>query len=186
MPPRLDRGLKQNIEGCRRVFLHGLVIINMDDNQLEMLLPFKGPFKGKGRNRRAVRQLESQMIEIRIAMEHVVDQYNSTFVTRPRPVNLMIHKRGKHMHPMLTWRKSIRGGSFFHLFGNEEGEALLRQLRPNTVRVMADFDNKRLILNFKSKVAFSALSAYWLMEEGEQAQAVWFDGSSRNPLRRTG
>lgn len=158
--------------------------MRMGDNTRDECLPFKGPFKGKGQNRKAARFLGHEAESIRDEMKRIVEQFNETF-SKPRPVNLRVHGRGRN-HPMLSWRLAVHGGSYLHLFGSEDGERLLSGLGPNTVRKLAEFDRHRLHLNFKSKIIFSMLMAYQIFMDGQESEAAWFDGRSRNPMHRTG
>jgi hypothetical protein len=162
-----------------------IVPVDNDDNRSFDCIPFKGPFKGKGENRRAARILGDQYDEVIKDMERVVVKFHEIF-PQPRPVNLSIQRRPGRIHVLLSWRQAIRSGSFLHLFGSEDGEALLVDLGPHTVRRLAEFDRLRQILNFRSKLLFAGVDGYRLYRMGQEAEAAWFDGHSRDPLQRTG
>jgi hypothetical protein len=158
------------------------MIITMDDNHVDFYFPFKGPFKGKGLNRKASQHLDDQYAEVRQEMLWVVDDFQKTF-PRPRPVNLSIHQRHNNYHALLSWRYAVRGGSYLHLFGNQNGEKILDELGPHTTKRLAEFDRMRLTLNFKSKVVFSALQAYRLYKTGCDMEDAWFNGRRARTLK---
>ncbi|MEN8132066.1 MAG: hypothetical protein ABFS45_18190, partial [Pseudomonadota bacterium] len=79
-------------------------------------MPFKGPFKGKGQNRKAARLLDLELESIRVEMKQVVARYNAAFPTTPRQVNLRLQGR-PNAHTLLSWRQAVRSGSYLHLFG---------------------------------------------------------------------
>ena len=145
-----------------------------DDNAQEYCLPFKGPFKGKGQTRKAVRMLDAEMDAIREEMVRVVEAYNDTFPTTPRPVNLRILNRPM-AHSLLSWRQARHSGSYLQLFGAETGEEILSRLGPNAVNLLAKFDRERLRLNFRCKLIWSARHAYQLYQEGLDSQIAWFE-----------
>ncbi len=134
--------------------------MSADDNQTELGTPFKGPFKGKGQNRKAVRELQFEMENIRARMEDIVGNFNLAFPSTPRVVNLRILKRGAISYPLMWWRQTCSGGSFFLLFNSEPGQRLLSQLMPRSVELLAKFDRERLMINWESKVIGSTLDAY--------------------------
>jgi hypothetical protein len=156
----------------------------MDDNHVDLSLPFKGPFKGKGQNRKAAHALRDEYTLILKEMERVVALFHETF-PQPRPINLSIHRRSKY-HVLLSWRYAVHGGSYLHLFGNVNGEKLLAGLGPNTVRRFAELDRIRLELNFRSKIVYTGIQAYQLFLKGLEAEVAWFNGRSRNPIQRAG
>lgn len=142
------------------------MLTSTNDNPL--YIPFiKGPFKGKGANRVAVRELVAEMAQIRKAMDQLIATYNATFA-RPRLVNLGLIQR-RNTYPLMWWRESVGGGPFIQLFQSERsdrGRELLRKAGPNTVSALRDFDRQRLILNFRSKIVGSALEAFVIYERG--------------------
>ena len=147
-----------------------------DDNDRQYCLPFKGPFKGKWQNRKAVRILDSEMQTIREEMVQLVERFNATFPSSPRPVNLRIHNRPAS-HRLLSWRQATHSGSYLQLFGSEAGTEILSRLGPNAVQLFANFDLERLRLNFRSKLIWSTHHAYQLYQEGLDSQAAWFEGN---------
>ena len=144
----------------------------MSDNHHDECHPFKGPFKGKGQTRKAIQQLEAELASILAEMTQVVDQYNVTFPSTPRPVNLRIHRR-PNAHSLLSWRDVGPSGSYLHLFGTEVGHAILARLGPNAIHLLARFDQERLRLNFLSKLIWSALHAHRLHQDGMERQGAW-------------
>ncbi len=162
-----------------------IVSVGIDDNHSFESMPFKGPFKGKGQNRKAARMLEAQYAEVLREMERAVERFHEVF-PQPRPVNLSVHRRKGHNHVLLSWRHAVRSGSYLHLFGNQDGEKLLASLGPHAVQRLAEFDRVRLVLNFRSKLLHAGMECYRLYHLGQEDEAAWFDGRSRNPLQRTG
>ncbi len=144
----------------------------MSDNHYDECHPFKGPFKGKGQARKAIQHLEAELASILAEMAHVVEQYNATFPSTPRPVNLRIHRR-PNTHALLSWRDVGPSGSYLHLFGTEVGHAILSRLGPNAINLLARFDQERLRLNFRSKLIWSAWHAHCLHQDGMERQVAW-------------
>jgi len=151
----------------------------MDDNDQEYYIPFKGPFKGKGQNRKAARQLDAEMQIIREEMVQLVDRYNAAFPTTPRPVNLRILRRST-AHTLLSWRHARHSGSYLQLFSTKAGKEILSGLGPNAVSLLAKFDLERLRLNFHCKLIWSARHAYQLYQEGLDSQAAWFHSDNKS------
>lgn len=135
----------------------------IDDN-VQSCIPFKGPFKGKGQNRRAIRELKKELAQIRSEMDQLIEVYNETF-QRPRPINLRLLQRA-NTFPIMWWRAAVRSGPFIQLFNDPRGQVILSKLGPNTVRVLRDFDQQRLNLNFRSKVVGGALEGFEIYERG--------------------
>ncbi len=154
----------------------------MDDNDQAICLPFKGPFKGKGQTRKAVRMLDAEMDAIREEMVQVVESYNAAFPSTPRPVNLRILHRPT-AHSLLSWRQAKHSGSYLQLFGTEAGAEILSRLGPHAVQLLAKFDRERLRINFRSKLIWSTRHAYQLFQAGLDSQAVWFE--HRRPVQET-
>ncbi len=119
--------------------------------------PFKGPFKGKGQNARALRELESEMAGIHDEMRLVVERFNDQF-RMPRPVNLRI--LGKRVYPLLWWRVPGSSGTFIRLFDSVQGAAIIDTLMPQTHQVLMGFDQERIRLNFRSAVVGNAVESY--------------------------
>lgn len=139
------------------------MLTGIDDN-VQSCLPFKGPFKGKGANRRAIRELEVEMQQIRAEMDQLIKVYNSTF-KRPRLVNLRLIQR-KNTFPLMWWREAVSGGKFIQLFMDPRGKVILSRLGPNTIDVLKDFDRQRLNLNFRSKVVGGTLEGFEIYQNG--------------------
>ncbi len=119
--------------------------------------PFKGPFKGKGENRKALRELEIEMGEIRDEMNALTARFDETF-RPPRPINLRLSRRQSYL--MLWWRMPGRSGTFIRLFDNEKGLKVLASLLPETRRVFVGFDKERIRLNFRGSVVGHAIDNY--------------------------
>ena len=132
-----------------------------NDNRNSDSVPFKGPFKGKGLNRRIVKQLEYQMCEIKTSMENTVISFNEAFPTTPRVANLRILQRPTY--PLLWWRLPENGGKFFQLFNSREGQRILSRLKPtspNTIKLLAKYDKERIEINSRCKIIGSMLESY--------------------------
>jgi len=138
----------------------------LGDNQLDLGTPFKGPFKGKGKNRKAVRELELELAEVRECMESLVERYNEAFPNTPRLVNLRILKRGSQIYPLMYWRETCGTGTFFKLFGNDKGKKILDSIGPKSKELFTMFDKEKLRINFKSKLIGSAIEAYRIHCDG--------------------
>ncbi|MFK5892413.1 MAG: hypothetical protein QM504_04235 [Pseudomonadota bacterium] len=136
------------------------------DNQLDLGTPFKGPFKGKGKNRKAVRELELELVEVKLEMEKLIERYNEAFPNTPRLVNLRILKRGSQKFPLIYWRETCGSGTFFKLFGNDKGKQILNSIGPRSKELFTSFDKEKLIVNFKSKMIGSVIEAYNIYSEG--------------------
>jgi len=139
------------------------MLIGIDDN-VQTCLPFKGPFKGKGANRRAIRELTDEMQQIRAEMDQLIQVYNTTF-KRPRLINLRLLQRN-NTFPLMWWREAVSGGPFIQLFMDPRGKVILSRLGPNTVDVLKDFDRQRLNLNFRSKVVGGTLEGFEIYQKG--------------------
>jgi hypothetical protein len=74
-----------------------LALFNLGDNHSDLSLPFKG----KGQNRKAARELQHQYTLIRQEMKRVVALFHETF-PQPRPINLSIHRRSMYHVLLLT------------------------------------------------------------------------------------
>jgi hypothetical protein len=142
-----------------------IMTFDLDDNRFDACMPFKGPFKGKGQNRVALRQMETQLSEIMDEMDRLVAEFNHTLPSTPRPVNLRILRRSNH-HPLLSWRYAVRSGSYLKLFGSAQGHHILHHLGPHARQLLARFDRERLHLNFRCKLIWNCRDAYVLHEAG--------------------
>lgn len=119
--------------------------------------PFKGPFKGKGQNARALRELESELAEVLAEMRIIVERFNEDF-RMPRPVNLRI--LGKRVYPLLWWRVPGSSGTYIRLFDSEKGDAIMSSLMPQSRQALMSYDKERIRLNFRSAVVGNALESY--------------------------
>ena len=119
--------------------------------------PFKGPFKGKGANARALRDLDAELSQVLVEMRAVVERFNGDF-RAPRPVNLRI--LGKRHYPLLWWRVSGSSGTYIRLFDSAKGSAILETLMPQSRKILMSYDKERIRLNFRSSVVGNALEAY--------------------------
>ena len=140
-----------------------MMLTAIGDN-VQSCIPFKGPFKGKGANRRAIRELRNELAQIRLEMDQLIEVFNETF-QRPRPINLRLLQRAKTF-PIMWWREAMRSGPCIQLFNDPRGQVILNKLGPNTVKVLRDFDQQRLNLNFRSKVVGGALEGFEIYERG--------------------
>jgi len=123
--------------------------------------PFKGPFKGKGANRRALRELESDLQNIHDEMDTVQKKYNDVF-SCPRPVLLRrLHKRA---YSFLWWRMVGHSGTYIRLFDSDQGRKVLASLMPQTQQLLIAFDRERIRLNFRATVVGNAVQAYRIRE----------------------
>lgn len=135
----------------------------MNDNRDENEWPFKGPFKGKGANRRALQLLLAKMNMVREEMEQVENQFKKIFPNRRTPVHLRILKRE---YPLLWWRRSGSSGSYVRLFTTPEGQELLNDFMPETLNRLKEFDQVRLRLNFQATVVGNTIMSYKRYIEG--------------------
>lgn len=134
----------------------------MSDNCGFHASPFKGPFKGKGANNKALRQLNEEMSGLLVEMTAVVKRFDQIF-NPPRFINLRILKRE---YPLLWWREAKQSGSYVRLFQSQKGLALLDGLMPQARAHLVEFDRQRLHLNFRATVVGNTLRAYLRYEEG--------------------
>jgi len=140
------------------------MIMPNDDNCESNSVPFKGPFKGKGKNRRIVKQLEFDMNEIKKEMEAIVKEFNNVFSTTPRVANLRILRRPSY--PLMWWRMSTNGGKCIQLFNSKEGRRILNKVGPHTLRQLALFDKTRIEINSRCRIVGSVLESYRFYMEG--------------------
>jgi len=119
--------------------------------------PFKGPFKGKGANRLALRELESELQTIHDEMDKVIERFDQVF-RRPRPVHL--RQLRKRQYSLLWWRMVGKSGTFIRLFNSDKGAEVLTPLLLETRKMLMEFDKERIRLNFRASVVGNALEAY--------------------------
>ncbi len=147
-----------------------IVVVDTRDNRN----PFKGPFKGKWQNARALRELESELAEVHAEMRVVVERFNDQF-RPPRPVNLRI--LGKRQYPLLWWRVPGSSGTYIRLFDSEKGAVILGTLMPQTRQALMRYDQERIRLNFRSAVIGNAVESYRRRERDlallSQLQKAW-------------
>jgi len=130
-----------------------IVVADVGDNRN----PFKGPFKGKGANARALRDLETELAEVHSEMCSVVARFDNNF-RQPRPVNLRI--LGRRAYPLLWWRVPGSSGTYIRLFDSEKGAVILNTLMPYTRQTLMQYDQERIRLNFRSAVIGNAVESY--------------------------
>ena len=140
------------------------------DNHVIQTTPFKGPFKGKGANRKAVQVLQDDLAQIRADMEDVVNEYNIAMPRRKDrkflPPHLCVFRpRGI---PHLWWREANKGSKYVHLFDSDKGTEILSQYLPTTVEMFREFDRKRLHYNLKATLVGHAIEHYGKYLEGNQ------------------
>lgn len=119
--------------------------------------PFKGPFKGKGENRLALRELETELDKIHDEMDILVERFNEVF-RQPRPVHL--RQLRKRKYSLLWWRMVGKSGTFIQLFNSDKGDEVLTPLMGETRKMLMEFDKERIRLNFRASVVGNALEAY--------------------------
>ena len=119
--------------------------------------PFKGPFKGKGANRRALRDLELELEKIHAEMDRVEERFNLVF-QRPRPI--LLRRLRKRAYSLLWWRLAGKSGTYIRLFDSDAGDAVLATLMIETREVLKRFDQERIRLNFRAGVVGNAVQAY--------------------------
>lgn len=134
----------------------------VDDNILDNDYPFKGSFKGKGQTLKTVNELSNQFKQIRDEMDVLVQNYQDVFsgATRknPRLVNLRMIRR--NVQPLVYWRQAKNSGSFFDLFGSEEGVLILNKAGPKTIATLAAFERQRLELNARLSIVSTMIKSY--------------------------
>ena len=137
--------------------------MQMSDIRETDVFPFKGPFKGKGQNRKALRQLQQELDAIENKMMAVVMDFNNVFTT-PRLVNLRILRRSGY--PLLWWRKAESSGSYIRLFHSDEGDSIINQFLPAAKSKIIEFDKSRLLLNFRATVVGNTIESYKRYDDG--------------------
>ncbi len=127
---------------------------HLEDNITIDITPFKGPFKGKGANRRAVQQLTNDLSDLEVNMNRLRDEYGQSFkrnykhVTDNREYRLdILRARG---YPQLWWRVSASGGAWVKLFENDDFKPYLDGLMSATLDLMIDFERRRLAINLQA------------------------------------
>lgn len=133
----------------------------MNDKTVNLVAPLKGPFKGKGENRRYEQQLIEELNNIEVEMKQLINHFNQTLPS-PRIVNLVIMHR---TWPLLWWREPKSSGTYLRLFETVEGRILLKKLLPVALRLYTDFDHNRALLNYRSRMVGNSLKATQLYRE---------------------
>lgn len=130
-----------------------IVVVVVSDNGN----PFKGPFKGKRENARALRELEAELASIHDEMRAVVGRFNERF-RPPRPVSLRI--LGRRQWPLLWWRVPGASGTYIRLLDSDRGLSILESLMPQARKALMEFERERIRLNFRSGVVGNAVESY--------------------------
>jgi hypothetical protein len=146
-----------------------MVNVVVDNHEIQTS-PFKGPFKGKGANRKAVQILKDDLEQILSDMESVVKEYNKTMPRGRaryfRPPHLCVFRpRGI---PHLWWREANKSSKYVHLFDSDRGTEILSQYLPSTVEMFQEFDRKRLHYNLKATLVGHAVEHYGKYLDGNQ------------------
>mgnify|MGYP006899577562 CR=1 FL=1 len=147
-----------------------MMVNSVVDNHEIQTSPFKGPFKGKGANRKAVHILQDDLKQIVLDMESVIEEYNLAMprgkARYNRPPHLCVFRpRGI---PHLWWREANKGSKYVHLFDSARGVEILSQYLPVTVEMFREFDRKRLHYNLKATLVGHAIEHYGKYLEGNQ------------------
>lgn len=135
---------------------------NIDIN----ISPFKGPFKGKGANRKAIQILQDDQEKIRAVMRSIVKDYNTVMPEEKNRGNKDLLRRpylgvvSPAGVPQLWWRRPDRSSRMIHLFGSVEGDKILSKFLPNTIMVFQDFDMLRVHWNLKAMFVGRNLAHY--------------------------
>ncbi|MFT7532454.1 MAG: hypothetical protein ACI9FD_003485 [Gammaproteobacteria bacterium] len=128
--------------------------------------PFKGPFKGKGANRKAINQLKVDLLEIKSVMESVIVDFAKVMQPTKRVVSLtMFRPRGI---PQLWWRTANKKATYLKLFGSEEGNAILAGMLPEAIDFFIRHERKRLHYNLQATMIGHALEHYRNYVEGNE------------------
>lgn len=132
---------------------------NIDIN----ISPFKGPFKGKGKNIVAVKSLRNDLDQIDVHMQSIVADFKRTAKGR-FPVYLNIRKpRGI---PQLMWRESTRQADFLRLFDSTRGDAILSGLLPATLQLLINYERARLFWNVRAQIVGHPMEHFNKMRKG--------------------
>lgn len=129
------------------------------------LSPFKGPFKGKGANRKAIGILRVEQQRILEVMHSVISDYEQA-LPRLKQHGPILHPRlrvhGSPDIPQLWWRESVGNSKFVRLFDCERGEIILKRYMPATIELFKRFDRRRANINLQSGMVGYALRKYKL------------------------
>ena len=144
------------------------------DNICIDVTPFKGPFKGKGANRKSLQILKDDLAVVESAMREAVSEFNELFPplgprvksNQRRRFKLVIHRpRGV---PQLWWRVASLKSNFIKIFDNEAERQYLLGLMPATFRELKRLDELRLELNFKASILANAIEFFTKYVDGVQ------------------
>lgn len=145
--------------------------MNNVGNKLLNDSPFKGPFKGKGANRKMIQILENDLNDILEEMEQLKIEYAKA-VPRPKmhhknqPPYLNVFKpRGI---PALMWRMPSTRSVRFKLFEDDIGLKILSGYMDATVNVFKEIEAQRLDLNFKSTLLAHTIQKYKVYISGQE------------------
>ena len=135
------------------------------DNYEINVSPFKGPFKGKGANRKALQNLMDDLAQIKSDMKLIVDEFNQAMPPPRKVLFRILMVRGI---PQLWWREANERGTYLKLFGSEVGEKFRVSFFPATLELMENFDRKRLHYNLKATLVGHAIEHYRKYINGNQ------------------
>lgn len=123
------------------------------------LSPFKGPFKGKRRNREAVEMLNSSMADLQDVIKSEIDAFNKIIPRFRRPFKLaLLTARGR---PQLWWREARANGPWIKdIYNNPEFMSWLAGLLPETKNAILEFDDRRHSYNFQANILGTAKEHY--------------------------
>ncbi len=151
--------LQSNAE--RPIIMSRTVTDNIDID----VTPFKGPFKSKGANRRAVASLRADLDSIHKQMVRIVSSFRS-LVPSKVPVYLSIHRpRGI---PLLWWRKVGRNSEYVKLFDSSDCMLSLDEFLPTTMQLIVGFDRDRLHYNLQATMVGHSLEHYVKYQNGNE------------------
>jgi len=92
------------------------------DNYEINVSPFKGPFKGKGANRKALQNLMNDLTLIKSDMKLIVDEFNQVMPPPRKVLFRILMVRGI---PQLWWREANERGTYLKLWIWKTGGACL-------------------------------------------------------------
>ena len=132
---------------------------------------FKGPFKGKGKNRQAIQSLENDLETLRAEMKQTIVQFKAQFARyrtrgavvapgrlKKPPISLSIMTpRGI---PLLRWRLADPPWTPVKLFDSDNGRVILEILSQSEIRKLAEYDRLRLYYNPRTTVVGTTLEQY--------------------------
>lgn len=132
---------------------------NIDIN----ISPFKGPFKGKGKNNVAVKSLRNDLSQIDGHMQSIVADFKRASQGR-LPVYLYIKKpRGI---PQLMWRETGQRSNFLRLFDSDAGKAVLAEVLPATMQLLINYERVRLFWNVRAQIVGHPMEHFNKMRKG--------------------